>query len=174
MEHFSPTPALTTSNVPGATIKLSITLLILVTRDRMEAWGGNRTGIIPENLELTPLPEHKTHFTSRDNFQGAYCGEPTTFWRILDSPSSFSRGVWGNFGHSTCSAAVGARSWFLLSRASLKAVSSAAGLTRGNAISHWMGHNSHREFYLFAVSVLPYKSSSGVQELPLCSSRGFC
>lgn len=35
---LSPTSALTTSNVPGATIKLSMTLLILVTSDRMEAW----------------------------------------------------------------------------------------------------------------------------------------
>lgn len=37
---------------------------------------------------------------------------------------------------STCSAAVGARSWFLFSKASLKALSSAAGFTRGKAISH--------------------------------------
>lgn len=33
---------LTTSKVPGATIRLSITLFILVTRERMEAWKGIR------------------------------------------------------------------------------------------------------------------------------------
>lgn len=43
------------------------------------------------------------------------------------------RCVWG----WTCSAGVGLRSWFLFSRHSLKAVSSGAGFTRGNAISHW-------------------------------------
>lgn len=31
---------LTTSKVPGATMRLSITLFILVTRERMEAWKG--------------------------------------------------------------------------------------------------------------------------------------
>lgn len=41
--------------------------------------------------------------------------------------------------HATCSAAVGAKSWFLFSKASLNALSSAAGFTRGKAISHCNG-----------------------------------
>lgn len=57
--------------------------------------------------------------------------------------------IWGNFQYRTCSAAVGARSWFLFSKASLNADSSAAGLTRGKAISHWNGirHQGKKEIW---------------------------
>lgn len=52
----------------------------------------------------------------------------------------------------TCSAEVGLRSWFRFSSASLNAVSSEAGFTRGKAISHWKScfirepHKCFRDF----------------------------
>lgn len=52
---------LTTSNVPGATIKLSMTLLILVTSERMEAWGGIGEGwrYRPSSTTANILIQHR-------------------------------------------------------------------------------------------------------------------
>lgn len=67
----------------------------------------------------------------------AYNRRQTTLSLTTRTNSSLTPG----FYHSprkahTCSAELGARSWFLFSKASLKEVSSGAGLTRGKAISH--------------------------------------
>lgn len=98
---------LTTSKLPGATIRLSMTLLIFVTRDKMEDYMQEETG------KGVSVSDHKQH---------------KNWWDWLLSSQCVCR--------LTCSAGVGLRSWFLFSKHSLKAVSSGAGFTLGKAISH--------------------------------------
>lgn len=107
-----PPVRLTTSKLPGATIRLSMTLLIFVTRDRMDDF-------VHERRRVLWIKATEKEILCICSFSWA-----------------------ANVSRRTCSAGVGLRSWFLFRRHSLKAVSSGAGFTRGKAISHWQHTHS--------------------------------